>query len=1408
MDAPQCCWPRSYSYTPSFSTSPECVPFDSGHKEERSEIQISAAMVPVGGLLVAAIVKMVGAKLGSVIGEQASLMWNVRKDMEEMKETLETIGAALEDAEERSVKEKEVRLWLKRLKDAAYHISDMLDDFQVESTMAGILPTSVRKIRQANKMKGMRKKLRKIQEQHTSLKFTHSTISIIDQQPYDQRETTSDVNDSDILGRDAEKRTLINLLSECHNKDGTVILPIYGLGGIGKTTLAGLLYNDTQLKKYDCRVWVYVSQEFDLKKIGRSIVSQLAMEGGQQSTDTLQLINRGLDCLIRGKTVLIVLDDLWEERESELEKLKSMLHVGKKGSMIDVIVTTRKKNIAKKICTNEPYMLHALKDEMCWDIIKRSSGFEHKTNKEQLALIGLEIAKKCGGVALAAKALGYLLRSKNLQGWSEINDSDIWNKSSEDDNSLHATVLPSLKLSYQRMTPHMRLCFSYCAMFLKGCDIFEDDLIHQWVALDFINLSKGKEYVKQLLGMSFIQHSKKPIVLYQTSKKDVALYKMHDLVHDLARSVIGDELIEFGGATKSSTSGQKYCRYALVTNYDRTIKLSNVLPKKVRALRFLDSSKLDLSGGAFSFAKCLRILDFSECSSILLPASIGQLRQLRCLIAPRTQNERLPECITELSKLQYLNLKGSSQISALPESVGKLGCLMYLDLSDCSCLSKLPESFGDLKSLVHLDTSCCSEITELPGSFGNMTSLQHLELSGCKKVKALPESVCGLRKLQHLNLSRCCDLRKLPEAIGSLVDLRYLSMSFCRNIKELPESFQNLRNLEHLNFSFNYYMEGLPGALRGLNSLQHLDISNRRIDTAQIFRHGGLYHGELYDALGSLTKLKYLNLSSINQTFIKSGGKRVINVDFIGGLTNLECLDLSWNSIVYLPESVGNLKRLHTLNLSHCKNLKSLPDSIGAITLKSLLMEGCSDELIDQANSLLHYSLTLPLFKVRADESGTCSNLQELKGVDTEILNIRSLENIRSLDEAQGVKLLDKQNLSVLTLTWTLGAGRLLEDEDFLEQLVPPRGLKRLKIKGYSSISFPSWVIGISYYLPSLVTISLVDLPACSDLPPLGQLPNLEILYLSALPSITTIDRHFCGGKRAFRQLSSLSMNRMEGLEEWNTTYPNEHGVEEFMFPRLDMLIIEDCPRLRLKPCPPIFRECKIEKSDLVISSLEELDNINHVSSSTQSTKLVVNKSSCQSLRLLHHFPALQELEIFDCPNLTSLLESMRHLTSLRSLELSWCKSISALPGCLGELSSLRRLIIKSCNGIKSLPPCIQQLTNLQKLHIEYNRALKQWCESKENENMLKHISDIKFIRTVISLSNHNKTLPTRENARSLLTLSVWSMNCQSLNLFHHFPALQELEIASCPNLTSLQECMRHAGTSLQSLELRWCDSI
>jgi hypothetical protein len=369
------------------------------------------------------------------------------------------------------------------------------------SGMVSYLTAPAKNMVLANKMKNMREELRKINKEHQDFHFTPASQ---DQPPCDDRETKSDVNKEEIiLGRDAEKKEIMDILSANHSKDGAMFLPIYGLGGMGKSTLARLVYNDTRFKHYYdlLPVWVYVSQELDLKKIGRSIILQLPTTGGPQNTDTLQLIQQCLDDQLRGKKILIVLDDIWEEDEFKLTELKGMLN--KNGNMVDVLVTTREESIANKICTNRAYMLQPLKDNVCWEIIKRYSGFEHKSNQVKLEEIGLDITKKCVGVALAAQALGYMLKPEDQDGWAEINNSDIWNESQ------HNKVLPSLMLSYERMTPILRLCFSYCAIFPKGHDICEDDLVHQWVALDFIkNPSEGKKYIKHLLGMSFLQYSK------------------------------------------------------------------------------------------------------------------------------------------------------------------------------------------------------------------------------------------------------------------------------------------------------------------------------------------------------------------------------------------------------------------------------------------------------------------------------------------------------------------------------------------------------------------------------------------------------------------------------------------------------------------------------------------------------------------------------------------------------------------------------------------------------------------------------------------------------------------------------------------------------------------------------------
>lgn len=222
--------------------------------------------------------------------------------------------------------------------------------------------------------------------------------------------------------------------------------------------------------------------------------------------------------IISGKNILVVLDDIWEDDQLQLQDLKDMLyHVD---NNITVLVTTRSERVAERICTNlQPYKILPLTDHMCWDIIKQRSGFDDRDDKEQLMSIGLKIAQKCGGVALAARSLGFTLRSMNFDQWMEVKDNDIWNEPVSNEVSLPNHALASLKLSYSYMDPWLKPCFTYCAIFPKGHKIVKKDIVHQWISLDFIKPTKllssmqfSEKNIVQLLGLSFFQHSVPPKV--------------------------------------------------------------------------------------------------------------------------------------------------------------------------------------------------------------------------------------------------------------------------------------------------------------------------------------------------------------------------------------------------------------------------------------------------------------------------------------------------------------------------------------------------------------------------------------------------------------------------------------------------------------------------------------------------------------------------------------------------------------------------------------------------------------------------------------------------------------------------------------------------------------------------------
>ncbi|XBJ28208.1 hypothetical protein VPH35_005347 [Triticum aestivum] len=362
-------------------------------------------MAELGGMLAAAILKVVGEQIGSAIGSQIALLKNFDKDLKKMKMALESVNGVLEDAERQSITDKST----KRLKDFLYEISDMIDEFQADTQaitqpsarkssfkkyLAIMIPclTIGPKITMANKMEEMRDALDVITNHHKKFKLNQGNNSN-EPKVTDIRETSSTL-ETQIIGRTQESDIILASLFESMKNDITV-LPIYGIGGLGKTTLAKMVYNSSQFSGYS-QVWVYVSQTFDLIKIGNSIISQLSEKDKESGYTGKQMIHKSLEKLLANKKILIVLDDLWEDNISHLEELKDMLKVGE-NSMVVVIATTRSEGIANKMSTIQPYKLAPLTDDMCWSIRKQKSAFESRGHKEQLEEIGKVVGVKTGG---------------------------------------------------------------------------------------------------------------------------------------------------------------------------------------------------------------------------------------------------------------------------------------------------------------------------------------------------------------------------------------------------------------------------------------------------------------------------------------------------------------------------------------------------------------------------------------------------------------------------------------------------------------------------------------------------------------------------------------------------------------------------------------------------------------------------------------------------------------------------------------------------------------------------------------------------------------------------------------------------------------------------------------------------
>ncbi|PNX60341.1 CC-NBS-LRR resistance protein, partial [Trifolium pratense] len=286
--------------------------------------------------------------------------------------------------------------------------------------------------------------------------------------------TTALVGESPIYGRGVQKEELIKILLEGNDSGNQVpIISIVGLGGMGKTTLAKLVYNDNKIKEhFQLEAWVYVSGSFNDVGLTKAILTSF---GFSADGEDLNLLQHQLQQKLTGKKYLLVLDDIWNVNAACWEDLILPFNHGSSGSKI--IVTTRDKGV-EKVLNSKLFDLLQLDKGDCWRLFETHAFHGRNVRDPNLESIGKKIVDKCGGLPLAVKTLGQLLRRKfSEHEWSKILETDMWRLSDEDNN-----INPVLRLSYHNLPSNHKRCFAYCSIIPKGYEFGKGELIGYWMA--------------------------------------------------------------------------------------------------------------------------------------------------------------------------------------------------------------------------------------------------------------------------------------------------------------------------------------------------------------------------------------------------------------------------------------------------------------------------------------------------------------------------------------------------------------------------------------------------------------------------------------------------------------------------------------------------------------------------------------------------------------------------------------------------------------------------------------------------------------------------------------------------------------------------------------------------------------
>ncbi|KAK4437226.1 putative late blight resistance proteinR1C-3 [Sesamum alatum] len=774
------------------------------------------------------------------------------------------------------------------------HVVDQLRDRSQEEThcMAALSSFSQDIDKIIGKIDSITKELRMmVKEEGADVQKEQQIVSV----PVESPEVLpSSGKKSTMVGFDEHLERIVDKLTR--GEPDLQILPIVGMGGIGKTTLAQNVFENSYiLRHFDKRIWLTISQEYNVREI---LLRHLNEEKSQENSETLAELEEQLHKTLFRRRYLIVMDDVWDiDIWNELNRFfPNNMNESR------ILVTTRISNVAVSLGSQEPYSIDFLNEEEGWNLFCQETFAQEGCPYPELEEIGKHIAKSCNGLPLTIVVIGGLLANSNMtrQYWESVaKNVNAFRNSKDYERCLHI-----LSLSYNSLPIHLKPCFLYMRVFPEDSKIRVSKLTKLWIAEGFLKPIRGKsleeiaeKYLRDLIDRNLI------LRLKFGYDRNMETCGIHDLLRDLCLREYGKEHFIYAPKVQCVSVGDVKEDKCFVCGLGT-------------ALQMIDLNEVHDASQLTSIAS---VLVCNTCKNMY--PSLNKTRLVRVRLTSKSNySSESSEEILHPTSLRYLEVKNS-------------GNLKFLSPSTIALL-------WNQQTLTFLSSTIFKKTVMLPSEIWDMPQLR-LFLGYSHFV--LPDQASTQDSFIMENLQTFSNIRNFKytnEVLERIPNLKQLGISIYGGNGKMKWGYYCLHNLVRLQ-----KLESL--------SIKANDLPLKKLtfptSLKELCLDGCLFPWKKVRTIGSvLPNLETFKLSSYNA--YKGGEWDQVEGEF----PRLKVLIISRGNLKWWRTENIQFPNLEFLVLNFMRDLKEIPSVMGDIpTLRSIHVEYCNDSLIQLGKQIV-----------------------------------------------------------------------------------------------------------------------------------------------------------------------------------------------------------------------------------------------------------------------------------------------------------------------------------------------------------------------------------------------------------------------------------------------------------------------